>query len=342
MVEAENNKLIKQPYAITMAKHQLNIHEFRIMTRIIEALQPNMSYGRDRTEVQKTLLGDLILQLPTQVLLPDKSDNYSCVKRSLKTLERKVINIQGKDSRGEYETSARLIMKSKYYLNNQMVEIQLDRDLLPDMLALAKNYSQYLVEVTFNASSPYVAKLYLYVSHWRDKTKKTVMIDTLRDWLVLEDKYEKPKDLRRRILEPAAKELKQYADVWFEIEAPMKKGRAIVGYIFKIYKREHNIHLNKAHAQHIKNTLRELFGLGDFQLNKLDKIINKPELYDHIHTKIQEIDHQVRQGKVKYVKSYVLKSLQNEFQETEEETIDPIREEELAEIRKELRFKLNR
>lgn len=62
-------------------------------------------------------------------------------------------------------------MKSKYYLNNQMVAILLDPDLLPDMLALAKNYSQYLIEVAFNSSSPYVARLYQFITQEKTNTK---------------------------------------------------------------------------------------------------------------------------------------------------------------------------
>lgn len=313
-----NTTLVKQPYAITMAKHHLNIHEFRIMTRVIQALQPNMVYGKDRSSMQHTLLGDVILQLPTKELLPEGSENHSLVKKSLKSLEQKIIHVRGKDSQGEYETHARLIMKSKYYLNNQLIEIQLDRDLLPDMLALARNYSQYLAEVAFNSSSPYVARLYIFFSHWKDKTKKTVMLDTLREWLDLENKYEKAKDFRKRILEPASEELKKRADVWFEIEAPIKVGRSITGYVFKIFKRGgNNLDLERAHSQNIRNVLRELFDLGDYHLNQLGSIINKPALHAHVYEKIQEIGEQVRKGNVKHVKAYVVKSLKNEFESFE-------------------------
>jgi len=313
-IDNNNSSLVKLPYAITMGKWYLNMPEFRIFTRVVQALQPNMVYGKDRTFVQHTILGDVIVQLPTKDLLPEGSENYTVVKRALKSLEQKTINVRGKDSKGEYETNARLVMKSKYYLNNHMVEIQLDRDLVPDMLALAKNYSQYLAEVAFNSSSPYVARLYMFFSHWKDKTKKTVMLDTLRDWLELDNKYEKSKDFRRRILEPASEELKKRADIWFEIDSPIKVGKSITGYVFKIFKRGgNNPVLDSAHSQNIKHILRELFGLGDYHLRQVESIINRPDLHAHIHEKIQEIGQQVRKGNVKHIKSYVVKSLKNEF-----------------------------
>jgi hypothetical protein len=96
-----DTQLVKQPYALTMSKHRLNIHEFRIMTRIVQALQPSMSYGKDRSFIQHTLLGDITVKIPTKDLLPEGSHNYSVVKRALKSLEQKVINIRGKDASGE-------------------------------------------------------------------------------------------------------------------------------------------------------------------------------------------------------------------------------------------------
>ena len=251
---------IKQPYAITVAKHDFNVHEMRIMTRITQALQQDMLYGKTRSEVQKTLFGDKIIRIPTQSLLPQGSQNYSMVKRALKSLEQKVMTICSKDQYGSYETNARLIMKSKYYLNNEMVEIQLDRDILPDYLALA-SYSKYIAEVSMDSSSRYIMRMYQFISHWRDKTKKVVTIEELRDILEIGEKYNRPKDLRKYILEPCIADLRRRADVWFEIDAPVKEGRSIKGYIFKIYKRNDNTHDAAAHEQNIQDVLRSLFGL---------------------------------------------------------------------------------
>jgi len=61
-----------------------------------------------------------------------------------------------------------------------MVKVELDRSLVPSYLALAKNYSQYVLDVAFNSSSPYVMKLYQFVSHWKDKRKITVQLEDLR------------------------------------------------------------------------------------------------------------------------------------------------------------------
>jgi hypothetical protein len=347
-MEESKIKLVVHPYNITRSNHKYNVPEMRVLLRTIEALQSSMVYSKDRHDVQQTLLGDIIVHLDTKSLLPENSENYSSVKLALKSLEHKTITVHGKDSRGEYITNARLIMKSKYYSNNQIVELQLDRDLVPDLLALSKNYSKYSVEIAFNSSSTYVMKLYLHVCHWKDKTRKIETMESLRDLLDLGTKYEKPKDLRKRILDPVSKELKARADVWFEIESPIKQGRSITGYIFKIYKRQDTTYPTSAHAQNIKNILIELFELNNYHLKQLSPIINKQEFQDHIYEKIQEIGQQVRKGKVKHIKPYVVKALKNEFPnefpdssndkpEPEHEEDNPITQEELELVRKQLR-----
>lgn len=309
---------VKQAYAITVAKHNFNVHEMRIMTRITQALQKDMRYGHTRSEIHKTLLGDKIIRVPTQTLLTNGSQNHTAVKRALKSLGEKSMLIRGKDKYGEYETRARLIMKYKYYLNNEMVEIQLDRDILPDYLALA-SYSKYIAEVSFNSPSRYIMRLYQFISHWKDKTKKVVTLDELRDVLELGDKYNKPKDLRKHVLEPCIDYLKTHADVWFEIDSPIKSGRSITGYVLKIYATNTTTHNSDAHQINIQHILKNVFGLRDYHLDKLREIINKPEYHPHIYEKLRDVESYVRTGKVENVKAYVMKTIQSEFGENEDD-----------------------
>lgn len=315
------NTLVKQPYAITMAKHDFNVHEMRIMTRITQALQKDMLYGKTRIEVQNTLIGDAIIRIPTKSLIPKGSKNHAMIKRALKSLEKKTMTIRGKDKYGSYETTARLIMKSKYYLNNEMIEIQLDRDIVPDYLALA-SYSKYIAEISMDSSSRYIMRMYQFISHWKDKTKKSVMLDELRDILEIGEKYDKPGAFRKHILEPCIEDLKGRADVWFNIDSPIKAGRAIIGYIFNIYKREYNPRHSSVHEQNIRDILKNLFGLNDYHLNQLYTIINRDRaaFYPHIYEKIREIETQIRKGTVKNVKAYVVKALQNEFEKEDTNT----------------------
>ena len=315
----EGYTLLKQPYAITIAKHRLNVHEMRIMFRVIEVLQSDMRYGKKRSDIQKTLFGDHIIYLRTNSLVTAEGKNYSSVKRALKSLEQKSIEIKGTDEKGKYVTNSRLIMKSKYYLNNQMIEIQLDRDLLCNYLFLAKNYTKYLLEVAFSCSSPYVMKLYQFISHWKDKHKVVINLEHLRDYLQMGTKYAQTKNFRKYILEPASKNLKEKADVWYELGDPIKIGKAITGYTFKIYKHSNNNAEESRKSilmyENLKKIFIAVFKLNLHQIKQIDPILAKSELHSHIHDKIADLAQQVDKNKVMNIPAYVIKSLYNEFGE---------------------------
>jgi len=322
----EKKIMLRQPYAVTLAKHRLNVHEMRIMFRVIEALQPDVRYSKSIKEVGKTIFGNKVIQLRTKYLLPKGSQNYSCVQRAVKSLRRKDITIQGKDAkRGEYIIYTGLILKGKYFCNNEFVEIELDKDILPCFLALAKNYSKYLLEVAFNASSPNVMKLYQYISnhYWKKELSVNMDIEELRDWLQIGDKYSNPYNFRLRILEPAIKELKEKADVYFEIKEPIRLGRQITGWKIMIFKKPtSDEELQKASRleQDIRFYLTDHFKLKPIDIASLEKYIRSPEWQPHIWSAMHRVDKRLmttdKNKKIGNKRAYMLKAIMNELEDS--------------------------
>ena len=316
----ENNQvMIRQPYAVTLAKHQLNVHEMRVMFRVIEALQPDVKYNQNIREVGQTLFGNKVIQLRTKDLLPEGSKNYGCVKRALHSLRQKSLAIQGEDKHGKYEVYTGLLLQGTYYYNNELIKVEISKDLLPCFLALAKNYSKYLLEVAFNASSPNVMRLYQYISHfyWRKEFCKDLDIEEIREWLQIGNKYEQPYSLRLRILEPAIKELKEKADVYFEIKEPIKLGRQITGWRIRIFKKatnEEEIKKATQFEQNIRHYLAEYFKLKPTDMTSLEKYIRSPEWQPHIWDAMHRVAKQVDKRNVKNKRSYMIKTLINELE----------------------------
>jgi len=321
-MEKTENIALKQPYAITLARHRLNVHEMRIMFRIVEALQPNTQYGQRRKDIiNSTLFGNKIIRVPTKSLLPKGNKHYEFVRRAIKALRRKDITINKEDhKKGKSEVYTGLIVRGEYYHNNEFVEIEIDRDLLPCFLALAKNYSQYLLEVAFNSSSPNVMKLYQYISHWKDKPQIEVMIEDLREWLQLGDKYPSPRNFRVYILEPAIKELEAKSDIYFKINSPIKQGRRIIGWKLRIFRKaltDKEKNQATAFEQNIRMFLTNHFKLRDKDIEQFSKFIEKPELHRHIwdamHRVAKRIDSRLQP--IKNRRAYMLATLKNEFKE---------------------------
>jgi hypothetical protein len=313
----ENTELtyewMRQPYPITMAQTNFNVSEMRVMLRITQALQKHMEYDKERHQIQTDLFGNMMLTLATRDLMPIGDHHYEAVKKALSGLRKKPIIIKEKDAK--IETS--LILEYKYHYNNEKVEVLISKSLLPSYLALAKNYSRYLLEVAFNSSSTYVMKLYQYMSHWKQKGAIEVKVEELRNWMQLEDKYEHSKDLRKCILDPAAKELKERADIWFELGTPIKEGKRIVGWQLRIFRREEKQDpaLEAGHAERIAKNLMGYFQLSPGQLHELQPILSKPELYKRLQDKMEAVcKHlEAQKGKIKSRAIYTLTALKKEF-----------------------------
>ena len=312
--------ILRQPYAVTLAKHRLNVYEMRIMYRVIEALQPDIKYNKNAQEIGNTIFGNKLIRLRTKSLLPHGSNNYSRVKKALSTLTSRRLAVQGEDPKdGKYELYTGLILKGKYFYNNEVVELELDKDLLPSFLALAKNYSKYLLEVAFNASSPNVMKIYQYISHhyWNKNFVIDMECDEIKEWLQLGSKYDRSKDLRKCVIEPAIKELKEKADVYFEIKEPIKLGRQITGWRIRIFKKatnEEEIKKATQFEQNIRHYLAEYFKLKPIDMATLEKYIRSPEWQPHIWDAMHRVAKQVDKRTVKNKRSYMLKTLINELE----------------------------
>ena len=228
--------MLKQPYGLTMSRHKFNAHEMRIMLRIIQALQPRMVYDKSPFELKKTDLGDTKVTIPTKYLLPRGTKNHEVVRNALESLTKKHINIKFFDDNGIVkEIFTNLVKEGSYQYRSEFVGVEISRNLMPQLLGLAKNYTRYLLKVAFNSSSPNVMKLYQYASQWRDKKQTFAKVDSLRKWLRLEGKYKKPADMKKWVLDPAIKELKAKADVWFDIAERVMEGRRMIGWKFNIH-----------------------------------------------------------------------------------------------------------
>jgi len=234
MTEKDTMKkfLQKQPYRITIARHKLGIHQCRIMVRVVEQLQPYMHMEEiDHTsEVEDVWVTIKVSELVLQ-------GNYKPLQEALNSLKSKKECVMHfiEEKATILEIGTNLIQAYKYEHGAEEVKVQISGHLLPQMVSLARGYTKYSVDVAFQTSSPNVFKLYQFIAHFRDKKQIELKVKTLREWLRIETKYDKPAEIVRRILNPAMQELKEKADVWFEIAQRVTEGRRMIGWKFNIY-----------------------------------------------------------------------------------------------------------
>ena len=156
------------------------------------------------------------------------------------------------------------------------------------MIDLARGYTKYSLNVAFQTSSPNTFKLYQYFSHFRDKKQIQCNVDKIRELLNIEGKYGMPTEIKKKILVPASKELKEKADVWFEITDRITKGRKMIGWKFNIYTKEDKTNSQKTlsidqcyqyseEEQKLLDLLIEKYNLGPEQAKKVVLFCQKSE-----------------------------------------------------------------
>ena len=228
------HELIRQPYNLTIARYTVNIHEQRILVRILQALQKGMSDDPFMT-IRENLFQDKIICLPTSSLIPKGSTNYTHIKKALKSLREKTIEIRGYQNNKAYVCLTGLILKSKYFQNNEKVQIHICKDLLPFYCCLAKGFTKYSTSTFFNISSPHTLRIYQELCHWAsNKVNKIIYFEDFKKILNVECKYKLSGNFKQAVLLSAQKELKEKADVWFDIIGEVKEGRKVVGWKVKI------------------------------------------------------------------------------------------------------------
>ena len=306
--------LQKQPHRLTVAKHNLGIHQLRIMARAVEALQPFMSMEVDHRKKHE----DISLKIKVSDLVVGK--NVKPLREALDGLMKKVVRIIHyiEEDANFLEIGTTIIKEYIYEHGSEFIEVQISGHLLPQIIDLARGYTKYNINVAFNTSSPNVFKLYQYIAHFRDKKEIQCNVDTLRKWLQIENKYKMPSDVRKFILNPAMRELKEKADVWFSIAERVTKGRKMIGWRFNIYTKkekksdkklvQERKKENEKMARRIK-VLNEKYKLSFSQSNKLVANVDSEEL----GKELQQINYRIMNREIKNVGGYTAAALSKRF-----------------------------
>ena len=240
-------KEINQPISLTRGIYKPRLSTERILTRIIEVLQPYMNYkfkkGKDLPCVHKNnddpQFRTRVFSLPIKKLLAPGSQNYSYLKDSLQALMNQHVKLKGSDENGDYELFTGLIKQFVYYSDESIVKVEMNDQVLSFLIDTVC-YSRFSLDVALNCSSAYTMRIYKMISHWRGRGEgyeREFRIGYLRSTLCLGDKYTKPSGILSRILLPAQKELEKKGDVYFEIVRAIKEGRRVDGWVVKIVER---------------------------------------------------------------------------------------------------------
>ncbi len=159
--------------------------------------------------------------------------NYCALKMAIKDIRDKSIWVTLDDGR---QTTLAWIEKPYIDPGSGVVQIRLDRDMVPFLLQLKKNFTKYEIIWTLHFKSKYTIRLYELIKsihfHELEKYKRRYEVEELKR-LLDGERYVEYRDFKQRVLLPAMKEINQFSDktVFFE---EVRRGRKVLSLEFTI------------------------------------------------------------------------------------------------------------
>ena len=158
---------------------------------------------------------------------------YTNLKNSLQEIANKSVWI---DLGNRRHTLVRWIEKPYIDERSGVIQIRLDRDMMPYLLGLKEKYTQYELIYTLHFKSKYTIRLYELIKsihfHELDEYERVFDIEELKNIMGAET-YSQTRDFKSRALLPAVKEINLYSDKDLKIEE-IKRGRKITHIKFLI------------------------------------------------------------------------------------------------------------
>lgn len=163
------------------------------------------------------------------------NDLYSRAEEICDKLLEQKVKVRGKTESGDREYRGYNLMSAcKYVEGSGAIRAKFNPDMRPFLLELKRRFTMYRLQFVMRLSSPYAIRLYELIKMRQDLRFIRISVEELRETLSVEHKYDRFTDLKKHILEPARKEIKEKCDVYFTYRV-QRDGRTPVGINFMIH-----------------------------------------------------------------------------------------------------------
>jgi len=323
--------MIRQPNRVTMAKNTYTITQHRILNRIIEALQKDMELYNKGANIGQLSLFDspsdtLVVTIPLQRLSDDPT-YYKEVKNALVGFIHIIVSLSWTDKEGTKWTRAIPLFQAVEFPDVQErysknVKVKINIDVAKYLLDLNEGFTRHDAEIAFKTRSIYTARIYQFISRYKDKEQYVMPLNEFKSWLGIEDKYEAYYDLKKKVLDVACNELKKISDLYFDYETK-KKGKTVTHIIFKIktlQSEKDNEIAHQAKKDYIISLMKRAFDCKDKHIEKINHILINHKFHHKIINKLVEVEQFIDTVKNDPTKKpinskaeYLISSLLNEF-----------------------------
>lgn len=321
--------VITQSNRLTYARYNYSIIGERVYTFIMYHLQTYIQQQLSGTTVKQMDIFDqkqttYTIDIPlSRISTPDHYDEIRATCELMATIPIVMMDLE-KNERRVAGMICSVQTTFAEHLRYKTVRIEMRTDVIKLLIGLhtnaqgkSNNYTQYYMHVAMTAKNKYTPKIYRLLCRWKDMNGFKIKLEKLRELLgIKESAYKNFNDLKRHVLLPVQKELKEKADLWFncaDADFQEFEGKKVVGVNFRIIVPMSEEILSKKIST-IFWMLGNTFGCTSYHCEQIRPILTKDTDWQLVETVMDRCYNKMIDGGIPSPAAYVVKSLLNEFQ----------------------------
>ncbi|WP_180092838.1 replication initiation protein RepM [Acinetobacter sp. YH16040] len=228
------NELVVKDNALMNASYNLEVTEQRlILLAIINARQTGNGITADsKLEIHAN---DYASRFNVS-----NDGAYKALKSAVLNLFDRQFSFKEEEKKGNVGTvKSRWVSRIKYIDDSATLEITFAPDVVPLITRLEQQFTSYQLKQVTQLTSKYAIRLYELIIAWREVGKvPQIELSDFRNRIGLENtEYTAMCDFKKRVLEPAIKQINEHTDIVTTYEQH-KKGRSITGFSFKFKQKQ--------------------------------------------------------------------------------------------------------
>jgi hypothetical protein len=222
-----------QPNSVTNARYDFTSVQENILTWMIGAIQKHMT---KEMPLACDLFGNPYFRLVCSEVAKGNTKHY--VWKQLTTMRTKAFEFAYTNAQGNTEkVNTALIGAFRSVENTDFIDVEISSWALPYLIYWGKGVGGTIFNrtIALTLKGVYAKRMYKLCKRWDDKGGFTIPLLEFRKTVQIENKYERPAEIMKYVLDPAQAELNQCADVTFQYGFVKTKGRKFDRINFKIF-----------------------------------------------------------------------------------------------------------
>jgi plasmid replication initiation protein len=224
----DSNALVVKSNALVEASYRLTLNEQRLILSCISQIR------RDEPVTDKIMYSVFASEF-AKICGTDPKIAYQQLQSAAVTLKRREVRItQEPNGQGRRKKTlvANWVQTIEYTEGEGTVKLRFNHDMLPYLTELSRCFTSYKLRNVVCMSSSYGVRIYELLAQWVKFGEKEISVQWLKENLQIEKKYEKLRDFKRRVLDPAIKDINKNSDLWAKW-SQKKTGRKVTHLIFQ-------------------------------------------------------------------------------------------------------------